>query len=366
MKLIVLPLILFCISSNAICQQTSRGSCGTPTPQTALRYNAAQMNEAQRTIDYAYVVNIYVHILTDDNGSNAAATDSSVKADLQTMSNFFKPHNICFILLGIDYRASTVLNNMMNVENSSHVSTLTNGTNHSNCIDFYIHQAFSDTNLAGTAYVIPNNFISVRGSTFNLPTLPHEMGHALGLYHTFETAYGEECPDGSDCSGDGDLICDTPADFDTSQNMVAAGVPCVYTGTRNVNCDVFPFSNYHTYDPSETNMMSYWGNCRNNFTPQQGLRMRVTLSNENIVKNCLSVYDAPIITGNTDINISGDWYVSAKNEINIFSTGTGRIRILGGVLDKWINAGIRIRIGPGTEIRPDASATRFIINPLCE
>ncbi|MFZ1530429.1 MAG: M43 family zinc metalloprotease [Ferruginibacter sp.] len=365
MKTILLQLMLI-ISANAFSQQPLRGNCGTPTPHRALRFTAAQMNEAQRTIDYAYVVNIYVHILTDDNGSNAAATDSSVKADLQTMSNFFKPHNICFILLGIDYRSSTLINNMMNIDNSSHIATLTSGTNHANCIDIYVHQSFSDPNIAGNAYAIPSDFISVLGSTISRPTLAHEMGHALGLYHTFETAYGEECPDGSDCSGDGDLICDTPADFNGSQNMVATGTPCVYTGTQTVNCDIFPFSNYQAYDPSETNMMSYWGNCRNNFTPQQGLRMRVTLSNENIVKNCLTVYDAPVTTGNTDINITGEWYVSAKNEISILSTGTGRIRILGGVLDKWINAGTRIRIGPGSEIRPDASATRFVINPLCE
>lgn len=40
---------------------------------------------------------------------------------------------------------------------------------------------------------------------------PHEVGHVLGLYHPFETQFGNECTDGSNCATAGDRICDTPA-----------------------------------------------------------------------------------------------------------------------------------------------------------
>ena len=52
-------------------------------------------------------------------------------------------------------------------------------------------------------------------------TLAHELGHWFGLYHTFETSNGEESVTRDeldscfDCEDDGDLLCDTPADYGT-------------------------------------------------------------------------------------------------------------------------------------------------------
>ena len=63
--------------------------------------------------------------------------------------------------------------------------------------------------------------------------ITHEMGHYLGLRHTFDGG----CPNG-DCLSDGDRICDTPPD---SSN---GGVPC--DGDVN-SCDTDPD------DPSPTN-----------------------------------------------------------------------------------------------------------------
>ncbi len=355
LSFMLLPLI-------PLCQQPERILCGTTPPAQPLIFSERQLLDAQRTIDYLYVVNIYVHILTDDDGSNAATTITQLNIDLQRMANFFKPHNICFILVGVDYRASTLLNNSMNPNNSSHVATL-NATSHSNTIDIFVHTNFGVAQ-GGNAYGIPNHFFSVvQSAAFNYE---HEMGHALGLYHTFETAYGEECPDGSDCSGDGDLICDTPADFPGSQNSVAPGVPCVYTGTQTTNCDVFPSTNFQLYYPSTNNIMSYWTRCYTQFTPQQGLRIRVSLANETVINNCLAVYDSPLLAGNTDIIISGDWYASAKNEISIGSAGSGYVRILGGSFEKLVNAGNRIRLSPGTQIKSDNAATKLVINSLCD
>lgn len=362
MKKTTLKLILILLPLASVCQQEARLICGTRPPAQPLIFSERQLQETQRTIDYQYVINIYVHILTDDDGSNPATTITQLNTDLQRMANFFKPHNICFILLGVDYRSSTLINNSMNPGNSSHVATL-NATSHPNTIDIFVHRSFSVTQ-GGNSYGIPNNFFSVvQSANFNFE---HEMGHALGLYHTFETLYGEECPDGSDCSGDGDFICDTPADFAGSQNMVAAGIPCVYTGTLTTNCATFPFSDIQAYQPSTNNIMSYWASCYTQLTPLQGIRMRTTIANETIINNRLTTYDSPIFAGNTDIILTGDWYAGAKNEISMGSAGSGYIRILGGNTEKWVNAGTRIRLLPGVVIRPDAAPTRLLINPLCE
>ena len=362
MKKIFLHLVLAAMPLISLCQVNTRLTCATRTPATPLLFTQQQMQDAQRTIDYPYVMNIYVHIFANDDGSNPATNIPQLNIDLQRMADFFKPHNICFILLGIDYYNNTILNNSMDPGNSSHVASL-NSVNHGNAIDIFVHKEFG-INAGGYTYGIPGNFLSVvQNSNFNFE---HEMGHALGLYHTFETAFGEECPDGSDCSGDGDLICDTPADFPGSQNNVAAGAPCVYTGSQTTNCATFPAVDIQTYYPSTNNIMSYWASCYARFTPLQGLRMRTAIANQAIINNCQAGYNTTLLSGNSDVIISGAWYASAKNEITIGSTGTGVVRILGGGPDKWVNAGTRIRLSPGTTVRPDVSTTKFIINTLCD
>lgn len=57
--------------------------------------------------------------------------------------------------------------------------------------------------------------------------IAHELGHALGLYHTHESNLvandgsetSEEFVDGSNCCEGGDLVCDTPADPNTCGNL---------------------------------------------------------------------------------------------------------------------------------------------------
>lgn len=65
-------------------------------------------------------------------------------------------------------------------------------------------------------------------------TGPHELGHAFGLHHPFETMFGAECTSGSNCSFAGDRICDTPATpIVHSGNMTATGI---YLGGGNGPC----------------------------------------------------------------------------------------------------------------------------------
>lgn len=80
----------------------------------------------------------------------------------------------------------------------------------------------------------------------NKQTATHEVGHWLGLFHTFE----------SGCEGGGDMVDDTPA--------LKIGWDC------DENLDTCP--DLPGKDPVH-NFLSY-GDCRNVFTPGQGARMR--------------------------------------------------------------------------------------------
>lgn len=57
---------------------------------------------------------------------------------------------------------------------------------------------------------------------FGQKTLPHEMGHAFNLYHTFNgSELNTSCPTNSNCSTEGDGVCDTDP---VSNNVNGSGV----------------------------------------------------------------------------------------------------------------------------------------------
>ncbi|RZK46902.1 MAG: T9SS type A sorting domain-containing protein [Pedobacter sp.] len=75
-------------------------------------------------------------------------------------------------------------------------------------------------------------------------TLPHEIGHALGLAHPFEGSSGSTCPANATCATQGDQICDTdpitiPAGFASRTGQTN---PC--TGTLYTINTEHNFMNY--------------------------------------------------------------------------------------------------------------------------
>lgn len=89
--------------------------------------------------------------------------------------------------------------------------------------------------------------------------LPHEIGHALSLFHTFEDSTGiGVCASNTDCANQGDMVCDTaPHDanyFQCTANACSSDL----TVLRNI--------------------MSY--NCQDRFTAGQKTRMRAALETQ--------------------------------------------------------------------------------------
>ncbi len=121
----------------------------------------------------------------------------------------------------------------------------------------------------------------------NISTFVHELGHYLGLYHTFpgwsdnltdtpEKAAAKIAAAGGSASGlDGDLLSDTPPDAGRAyyENNVwrVTQDPCA-------GPDSYVISGI-TFTPDRQNIMSYFGACQPpyNLSPQQIQRIRTTL-----------------------------------------------------------------------------------------
>ena len=150
--------------------------------------------------------------------------------------------------------------------------------------------------VAGYAYLpashgLPEDGIVIEAGWFgssqgNSTVIAHEMGHYLGLYHTFEGGCAND-----DCFADGDQVCDTPPDNST------AAVPC--NGSMN-SCDTDANSGFTTdQDDMFWNFMDYgdW-DCYSAFTQGQTDRMVFTIENPRVSlldsKGCLDPCTSPL------------------------------------------------------------------------
>jgi len=102
--------------------------------------------------------------------------------------------------------------------------------------------------------------------------LAHEMGHYLGLYHTFQ---GQNCAN-SNCATDGDMVCDTPPDASTT-NSLSCNQP------QN-SCSSDTLSGFSVDVPDMISNFMDYGNdaCHNAFTEGQSVRMRVAIASQRV------------------------------------------------------------------------------------
>ncbi len=99
-------------------------------------------------------------------------------------------------------------------------------------------------------------------------TLPHELGHALNLFHSFEgdqDAQGKSiCPVNTNCNTNGDRVCDTPPHIRSKSDCVIGTNTCD-GGSSTENF----IRNYMDYSSSD---------CANMFTAGQKTRMLAALT----------------------------------------------------------------------------------------
>lgn len=115
----------------------------------------------------------------------------------------------------------------------------------------------------GAGPAVDGTVILATSSVSGSSTLGHEIGHGMGLPHTFEGDNNDTvCPPNNDCTVDGDGICDTEPH------------------RRSVGCatTINPCTN-QPMNFTQHSFMSYSHGCRDRFTPGQRDRMIYRLRN---------------------------------------------------------------------------------------
>lgn len=159
--------------------------------------------------------------------------------------------------------------------------------------------------LPNTNFPTDGVVITVNSIRYTSSTLAHELGHSMGLFHTFQGSENGGCPLNSICEIQGDWICDTP--------------PHKKTDCSNSDCNNSPDSLY-----SFKNTMSYCSG-RGLFTQGQKNRVRSVIVNSmrKYLLQSYACYGPPCDTARTFISAQTCNATDAGIVYDTLSTSTG-------------------------------------------
>lgn len=266
-------IVLLTYFSLACLMSFGQTICGTNGQLPSSVETIIQANGSPASGSCSYTVRVYFHIVRRSNGTGGQNT-SIVNTVFNNLNSAFSSQNISFVNAGYDeINSDTYFNFAVNDDATFNGLTSTNSV--SNAINVYL---LDDSSLNAGRAIIGGRALAI-GGAYSLGgvtqllvpslTVSHEMGHCLGLYHTFETSFCNELVNGSNCTVCGDKVCDTPAE--SPAYAFQENASCAYTTS-------FQDGNGNTYNPIVGNLMNYVRpSCFQNFTNGQGARMRSTI-----------------------------------------------------------------------------------------
>jgi len=237
--------------------------CGTaPTPNDVLSQvqNAIKNNKSQRRTSRNMVnVQVAFHVIYASNGAGNISNDMIID-QIEVLNDAYAPYDIVFTLVSVDYTMNDSWYNDMEQYESTYKQQLH--------VDPVHHLNIYTGNMPGLLgwsympYSWPENsymhgvcllYSCLPGGTaypYNAgDTATHEVGHYLGLDHTFRNG----------CSVNNDYVDDTPQEND-GNNIYS----CNNTDTCPNDPGMDPVHNYMTYTDDA---------CLNQFSNGQGERM---------------------------------------------------------------------------------------------
>jgi len=251
----LLSLTLLLIASTPLfAAQPER--CGTKQPgleEIEQIEQGVRRGQKGRTSD---IIPVWVHVISRGAGyENGELPDSMVDAQLKVLDNSFNGRSggantgFGFDLLGVTRTVNKEWFEQMatnfSVELSAKTALRRGGPETLNIYTVdggpYLGFAYFPSILQDPTYAILDGVVlhwrSLPGGTFAIysegDTAPHEVGHWLALYHTFD----------GKCGSKGDYVADTPAEFSPAFNCPVGRDTC--SGKSQPGLDpIFNFMDY--------------------------------------------------------------------------------------------------------------------------
>ena len=175
-------------------EKSNAQTCGTLSPTNPSIY--ADEPDV-RGASSGYCVDIFFHIVRNDNGSNAFPNPNTDEI-IENLNEVFSPHNIILNNSGRAFINDSdflkINDENFDIPHEKEDEALANEFNLDDAINFYIvESAFGQfgQSISGTAInVLSNNLIVTHDNVLN-STAPHELGHCLNLIHTHRGFLGE-------------------------------------------------------------------------------------------------------------------------------------------------------------------------------